>query len=106
MNDFGYICSFCSNKETSENDVLDDKKDTLKYDYPTAVVHPNQPVATYETVSLHKEDGSDTAYKATNSDETTFSNPVYSEVHNPHTGDPQLQPNPAYNKYSRTTDHS
>ena len=86
--------------------MLDDKKDTLKYDCPTAVVHSNQPIATYETVSLHKEDGSDTADKKANSYETTFSNPVYSEVHNPHTGDAQLQPNPAYNKYSGTTDHS
>ena len=79
--------------------MLDDKKDTLKYDCPTAVVHPNQPIATYETVSLLEEDGSDTAYKKANSDKTTFSNPVYSEAHKPHAGDPQLQPNPAYNKF-------
>ena len=70
------------------------------------MIQLNQPVATYETVSLHKEDGSDTAHKNTNSDETTFSNPVYSEVHNLNAGDPQLRPNPAYNIYSGTTDNS
>ena len=95
---------YCSNNKTADNDVLGNKKDTVKYDYPTTVIQPNQAVATYETVSLHEEDGSDAAHKETNSNET-YTNPVYSEVQNPHTGDPQLQYNPAYNTPG-TNDHS
>ena len=93
---------YCSSNKTADNDVLGDKKDTLKYDYPTAVIQRNQPVATYETISLHEEDGSDAAHKETE----IYTNPVDSKVQNPHTGDPHLQPNPAYINYSETNDHS
>ena len=91
----------CSNNETSDTSGHGNRKDKAKYEYPTTVIQPNQPTATYETVSLHEESES-VGYKE-NSDTT----PVYSEVGNPHTvSDPQLQRNPAYNFHSETTDHS
>ena len=82
-----------------DNGVQDDRKDSVKYDYPKTVIQPiNQPTATYETVSLHEEDPSETATK-TSSDVAV---PVYSEARDTHS-DPRLQYNPAYTK---TTDQS
>ena len=80
-----------------------DRKDSVKYEYPTTIIQPNQPTNMYESVSVHdhEEDASETTSK-TNSNET-FANPVYCEASNPH-GDLQLQPNPSYNVYSETTD--
>ena len=97
---FKHLC--CSNNETSHNGVQGDRKDSVRYEYPTTVVQPDQlPAVTYETVSLHEEDASETASE-TNTD---IANPVYSEVRD-HTsnsrGDPQLEHNPSY----KTTDQS
>ena len=96
----------------------------MKYDYATTVIQPKQPVASYETVSLHEEDVSESAASKTNLDKSSApvysevsnphsnvqseynptSSPVYSEVHNPHS-DPQLQRNPAYHALAEETDH-
>ena len=86
---------YCRNNETSYSDVQGDRKDSVRYEYPTTVVQPNQPTVTYETVSLHEE----------NVSETATSNRVYSEVCNPPHDDPQLKHNPAYWS-SKTTDQS
>ena len=63
------------------------------------VIEPNQPVAPYETVALHKEAESETACK------TNSTVHRYSEPFNLHK-DPQLNHNPAYLMPSETTDQN
>ena len=100
----GYVAIFkllcCSKNETSHNGVQGDRKDSVKYEYPTTAVQPDQvPAVTYETVSLHEEDASETATKTS----TDIGNPVYSEVRMQNLRDDlQLEHNPAY----KTTDQS
>ena len=70
-----------SNNETSDNGTQGDRKDSMKYEY-ARVTQPNQPTVTYETVSLHEEDGTRSSNKAAASN-------VYSEPGDLHS-DPQL----------------
>ena len=102
---------------------MEDRKDSLKYDYPTTIIQPKQPIASYETVSLHEEDASEAATSKTNDkpsapvysevsdphgdvqlEHNSTASPVYSEVHNPASG-PQMQYNPAYHGLSEATDY-
>ena len=81
-----------------------DRKDSVKYEYPTTVIRPtDQSTATYETVhaSIHEEDASQTVPK-TDTDKP-YSSPV--EVNSPRS-DAQLQHNPAYHVPSETTNQS
>ena len=88
-----------SNNETSDNDVQGNRKDSVNYEYPMTVIQPNQPVALYETVALHKE-----AESEASSQTSSVARP-YSEPVNRHK-DPQLEHNPAYLMTSETTDQS
>ena len=98
----------------------DSRKDSLKYDYPTTVIQPKQPIASYETVSLHKEDTPEAvtsmdkpsapvysevsnAHSDVQLEQNPTASPVYSEVRNP-SSDPQMQHNPAYHAHSEATD--
>ena len=114
----------CSNNGTSDNGVESNRKDSMKYDYATTVIQPKQPVASYETMSLHEEDVSESAASKTNLDKPSApvysevsnphsnlqlehdptASPVYSEVHNLHSN-PQLEHNSAYDEQSEETDH-
>ena len=62
----------CSGNETSDNDLQGKRKDSVKYEYPMTVIQPNQPVAPYETVALHKEAESETVSE-TNSNKAVAS---------------------------------
>ena len=63
------------------------------------VIRPNQPVAPYENVAVHKEAESE-ASSQTNSVARPYLEPV-----NQHK-DPQLEHNPTYLMTSKTTDQS
>ena len=64
----------------------------MHYEYPTTVIQPSQPGATYESVSLHEEN----AASEMNSNKSLAS-PVDPQLNH---SSPQLQHNPSYiNKY-------
>jgi len=88
------LCIYSTNVTSDTGHVQDNnRKDSVKYEYPTTVIQPNQPTATYESIPLHEKDVFEKAPETTSN-----KNSVYSEISRPVNGDPSLQHNPAYSE--------
>ena len=90
---FNFEILHCRNKETSDNGVQGNRKEPVKYDYPTTVIKPKQPIAAYETVKVHEEAKSEMAQKTSST--KTFASSICTEASNPHNNS-KLQNNPMY----------
>ena len=74
---FNFAILHCRNKEALDNGVQGNRKEPVKYDYPTTVIKPKQPVAAYETVKVHEEAKSEMAQKTSST--KTFASSICSE---------------------------